>query len=395
MFQANYNSPVALIAGVTGMVGVALTEALKKPTALGGPWKVYGVSRRLLPTWFPSSLLDKYITLDTLNIENTRKLLAPLATQITHVFWLAINVNESEELNISCNSKMLSNVLNTLTSAPNSTLRHDLGTESRVFFANYVLGNRGMREGLVSSKDCISDRAYALDTCRLITVGHKLSHLSLTESFRRIPRDGIEKTQVVNLKALLLTLTCSVSFLFFASDDSSGRRGRFAVLGFGSAVVAVVALSFVAGSVLDFWAGMVETIVSAIFSMMSCGGFPAESVMEWVMAWLPKCAALQERVGGWEWVDMMVLYCQSSATDDREFERRAGVLLREMEDAYDERMDFIRELEVVPGVIVVVKTTEFLKETLWKDDRRLRKLRNLEMDVNKRAFQKDRFIERI
>lgn len=124
MTQAYHNSPVALIVGVTGMAGVALTEALKKPTALGGPWKVYGVSRRILPTWFPSSLLDKHITLDTLNMENTRKLLKPLASQITHVFWLAINVNESEELNISCNSKMLSNVLNTLTSAPNSTLCH-------------------------------------------------------------------------------------------------------------------------------------------------------------------------------------------------------------------------------------------------------------------------------
>ncbi|GJT27100.1 RNA-directed DNA polymerase, eukaryota, reverse transcriptase zinc-binding domain protein [Tanacetum coccineum] len=54
-------------------------------------------------------------------------------------------------------------------------------------------------------------RAYALDTCRLITVGHKLSHLSLTESFRRIPRDGIEKTQVDNLKALLLTVSLNDS----------------------------------------------------------------------------------------------------------------------------------------------------------------------------------------
>ncbi|GJV81066.1 hypothetical protein Tco_1516936 [Tanacetum coccineum] len=62
----------------------------------------------------------------------------------------------------------------------------------------------------VSSKDRFP-RAYALDTCRLITVGHKLSHLSLTESFRRIPRDGIEKTQVDNLKALLLTVSLNDS----------------------------------------------------------------------------------------------------------------------------------------------------------------------------------------
>ncbi|PWA73093.1 NAD(P)-binding domain-containing protein [Artemisia annua] len=117
--------PIALIVGVTGMVGVALAEALKNPTVLGGPWQVYGVSRHPLPSWFPSSYLDKHIILDTLNKENTHKTLAPLSSCITHVFWLAISVNESEELNISYNSTMLSNVLDTLTSgSPNSKLKH-------------------------------------------------------------------------------------------------------------------------------------------------------------------------------------------------------------------------------------------------------------------------------
>ncbi|KAJ0469658.1 putative (S)-8-oxocitronellyl enol synthase [Helianthus annuus] len=122
--EANTRQPVALIVGVTGMVGVAFTEALKKPTALGGPWTVYGVSRRPLPTWFPSSLLNKHIMLDTLNQQQTLKILAPLASQITHVFWVAIQVSESEESNISLNSTMLSNVLNALTSSPNSKLSH-------------------------------------------------------------------------------------------------------------------------------------------------------------------------------------------------------------------------------------------------------------------------------
>ncbi|KAJ0841191.1 putative iridoid synthase [Helianthus annuus] len=122
--EANTRQPVALIVGVTGMVGVAFTEALKKPTALGGPWTVYGVSRRPLPLWFPSSLLNKHIMLDTLNQQQTLKILAPLASQITHVFWVAIQVSESEESNISLNSTMLSNVLNALTSSPNSKLSH-------------------------------------------------------------------------------------------------------------------------------------------------------------------------------------------------------------------------------------------------------------------------------
>ncbi|GKB03351.1 hypothetical protein Tco_0831440 [Tanacetum coccineum] len=92
-----------------------------------------------------------------------------------------------------------------------------------------------------------------------------------------------------------------------------------------------------------------------------------------------------ERVGGREWVDMMVLYCQRSAADDRQFANRISALLQEMIATYDDKMDFIRELEAVPGVNLAVKTTEFFNETLWKDDKRLRKLQNMEMDANEQA----------
>ncbi|XP_071698654.1 (S)-8-oxocitronellyl enol synthase CYC2-like [Rutidosis leptorrhynchoides] len=122
MMQENTTSNVALIVGVTGMVGVSLIECLKKPTVLGGPWTVYGVSRQPLPTWFLSSLLNKYINLDTLDQENTHKILSPLSSQITHLFWLALSVNQTEEENISHNSTMLSNVLKALTSAPDTKL---------------------------------------------------------------------------------------------------------------------------------------------------------------------------------------------------------------------------------------------------------------------------------
>ncbi|GJS90353.1 hypothetical protein Tco_0772989 [Tanacetum coccineum] len=69
-------------------------------------------------------------------------------------------------------------------------------------------------------------------------------------------------------------------FFFFASNDTSGKRGHFAVLGFRYADVLVVALSFATGSVISFWAGMIDTIISVIFSMTSCGGVPAQSVMK-------------------------------------------------------------------------------------------------------------------
>ncbi|KAL5782184.1 hypothetical protein ACOSP7_007213 [Xanthoceras sorbifolium] len=81
--------PVALIVGVIGMAGLSLAEALKSPTALNGPWKVYGSARRSKPTWFPSSSV-------------------------------AIQVREAEEDNVKINEAMLGNVLSVFKSAPAS-----------------------------------------------------------------------------------------------------------------------------------------------------------------------------------------------------------------------------------------------------------------------------------
>ncbi|GJV08699.1 hypothetical protein Tco_1346355 [Tanacetum coccineum] len=111
------------------------------------------------------------------------------------------------------------------------------------------------------------------------------------------------------------------------------------------------------------------------------------------MTSLPKCGALRDAVGGWEWVDIMVLFCKRSAAEDRKFFRRISELLQEMVVAYDDKVDFIRELEAMPSIDAVVKTAEFLNENLRKDDKRLRKLRNMEIDAGISADQKERFIQ--
>lgn len=103
------------------MAGLSLAETLKKPTALGGPWKVYGVARRPMPAWFPSSTVDQYISLDALNSDDTHHKLSPISHQVTHVFWVALQIGETEQINITINSTMLSNILNVLKSA---TLQH-------------------------------------------------------------------------------------------------------------------------------------------------------------------------------------------------------------------------------------------------------------------------------
>ncbi|KAJ6758813.1 3-OXO-DELTA(45)-STEROID 5-BETA-REDUCTASE [Salix koriyanagi] len=102
--NSSSDESVALIVGVTGMAGFSLAEALQKPTTPGRPWKVYGVARRPLPDWFPSSLIDCFISLDALDCADTANKLSPVAHEITHVFWVSIQVHENEEVNISMNS---------------------------------------------------------------------------------------------------------------------------------------------------------------------------------------------------------------------------------------------------------------------------------------------------
>uniref|UniRef100_A0A2N9IN09 PRISE-like Rossmann-fold domain-containing protein n=1 Tax=Fagus sylvatica TaxID=28930 RepID=A0A2N9IN09_FAGSY len=84
----------------------------------------YGAARRPKPTWFPSSILNLYIAFDALNFDDTLKQLSPIAHEVTHVFWVAIQVRENEESNISSNSIMLENVIKVLKSAAPSPLCH-------------------------------------------------------------------------------------------------------------------------------------------------------------------------------------------------------------------------------------------------------------------------------
>ncbi|GKG52642.1 hypothetical protein Tco_0549754, partial [Tanacetum coccineum] len=66
-----------------------------------------------------------------------------------------------------------------------------------------------------------------------------------------------------------------------------------------------------------------------------------------------------------------------------------------MTDARDDMVDFVHGLEAVPGVITAVKVAEFLNETLVKDDRRLQKSQNMEMEAEQRAVEKELFIQKL
>ncbi|XP_010905261.1 3-oxo-Delta(4,5)-steroid 5-beta-reductase [Elaeis guineensis] len=116
---------VGLVIGVTGIVGNSLAQILPLSDTPGGPWKVYGVSRRPRPAFLPSQpegLPVEHIQCDVSDFEDTLAKLSPLA-DVTHIFYAA-RVNRSTEAeNREVNSAMLRNVLtNVLPNAPN--LRH-------------------------------------------------------------------------------------------------------------------------------------------------------------------------------------------------------------------------------------------------------------------------------
>nr|GEY50477.1 nucleotide-binding alpha-beta plait domain-containing protein [Tanacetum cinerariifolium] len=54
-------------------------------------------------------------------------------------------------------------------------------------------------------------RAYALENCKRVTVGDKLAHPCLSHSFRRVPRGGLEETQVEELSKLVQPVDLNLS----------------------------------------------------------------------------------------------------------------------------------------------------------------------------------------
>jgi len=103
---------VALVVGVTGIVGNCLAEILPLSDTPGGPWKVYGVARRPKPDWSPDSPVE-YVQCDVLNREDTLEKISPLK-DVTHLFWVVWVNRETEEQNCEDNGRMLSNVLDAL-----------------------------------------------------------------------------------------------------------------------------------------------------------------------------------------------------------------------------------------------------------------------------------------
>ncbi|EOX98417.1 Progesterone 5-beta-reductase, putative isoform 1 [Theobroma cacao] len=100
---------VALVIGITGIVGSSLAEILPFSDIPGGPWKVYGVARRPRPAWTNALPID-YIQCNISNEEETQEKLSKLK-DVTHIFYVAWAKKSSEAENCMVNGTMLRNVL--------------------------------------------------------------------------------------------------------------------------------------------------------------------------------------------------------------------------------------------------------------------------------------------
>eukprot|EP01018_Ginkgo_biloba_P027416 Gb_22015 [translate_table: standard] len=103
---------MALIVGVTGLVGSRLAEMLSASRNPNAPSKVYGVARRPKPEWF-SDNLTQYILCDVLSRDETLEKLSVLK-DVTHLFWLTWASPATEEQSCENNGRMLRNVLDAL-----------------------------------------------------------------------------------------------------------------------------------------------------------------------------------------------------------------------------------------------------------------------------------------
>ncbi|KAM7479126.1 hypothetical protein LguiA_027339 [Lonicera macranthoides] len=113
----NYQS-VALIVGVTGIVGNSLAEILPLSDTPGGPWKVYGVARRPRPPWNADHPIE-YVQCDISNRDETKSKLSQLQ-DVTHIFYVTWASKSTEAENCEINGKMFRNVIDAvLPNCPN------------------------------------------------------------------------------------------------------------------------------------------------------------------------------------------------------------------------------------------------------------------------------------
>nr|GEV65743.1 putative reverse transcriptase domain-containing protein [Tanacetum cinerariifolium] len=149
-------------------------------------------------------------------------------------------------------------------------------------------------------------------------------------------------------------------------------RDLFAEDGFGyvgvaaDAGVAADGLSFFVGFILNFWWGIVETIVFAMSSMMSRG-----------VDRRPLITKLRCNAASLDSTDVLSYFCRKAVGEDRRFATKLNTLREEMANVSEKRMNLAYELRSVKGIIVARKAAEFVTGTLRNDNAEMAQLHEL------------------
>ncbi|GJR77287.1 hypothetical protein Tco_0089652 [Tanacetum coccineum] len=152
----------------------------------------------------------------------------------------------------------------------------------------------------------------------------------------------------------------------------------------------------------------------------------------------PLITELRSNVGSSDWTNVLSYFCQKVATEDRrgiispgkaaeflkdtlrkddvemaqlrelerqmelralekelEFAIRMNRLVGEMNEACQDRIAFVRELESVVGSTVTAKTVVFLKEMIDKEGSREWQLRDFGKEAKERALEIELFVQKL
>ncbi|GJX41523.1 hypothetical protein Tco_0256513 [Tanacetum coccineum] len=89
------------------------------------------------------------------------------------------------------------------------------------------------------------------------------------------------------------------------------------------------------------------------------------------------------------------LFIQKLVRNHREFAIRMNRLVGEMNEACQDRVAFVRELESVAGVTVTAKTAVFFKKMMDKEGSREWQLRDLGKEAKERAREIELFVQKL
>lgn len=113
------------------------------------------------------------------------------------------------------------------------------------------------------------------------------------------------------------------------------------------------------------------------------------------MAWLGRLEELKEVAGSDNWTDRMVAYFEQSAEADKRFGLKLERLHEVLDEAVEERQQFIQELERAGDIYILKKCAKVLKDTQKKDKKTSSRLEGLIKDTAARMTEKEEFVKKM